>query len=63
MTIPDALYGDGHNLHAATWLRFVVWMVLGIILYFAYGARRSKLATDPNYSREADQAARDQRSS
>ncbi len=42
------------NLPGATWIRFIVWMVIGLIVYFAYGARRSRLATDPNYSREAD---------
>jgi APA family basic amino acid/polyamine antiporter len=42
------------NLPAATWTRFVVWMAIGLIVYFAYGARRSRLATDPNYSRKAD---------
>ncbi len=45
------------NLPAATWIRFVVWMVIGLVVYFAYGARRSRLVTDPNYSRAADQAA------
>ena len=45
------------NLPAATWVRFFVWMALGLIVYFAYGARHSRLATDPNYSREADTSA------
>jgi basic amino acid/polyamine antiporter, APA family len=45
------------NLPAATWIRFVVWMVIGLVVYFAHGARRSRLVTDPNYSRAADQAA------
>lgn len=42
------------NLPGATWIRFFVWMAIGLIVYFAYSARRSRLATDPNYSREAD---------
>ncbi len=49
------------NLPAATWVRFLVWMVLGLIVYFAHGARRSRLATDPNYSREADSEAAEKR--
>ncbi|WP_222265548.1 amino acid permease [Modestobacter marinus] len=32
------------NLPGETWLRFVVWMALGIGLYFVYGRRRSRLA-------------------
>jgi APA family basic amino acid/polyamine antiporter len=38
------------NLPGATWIRFIVWMVVGFIVYFAYGARRSRLATEPDYS-------------
>ncbi len=47
------------NLPAATWIRFAVWMVIGFAVYFLYSARHSRLTTDPNYSREADAAARD----
>ena len=49
------------NLPAATWIRFVVWMVIGLAIYFLYGARHSRLTTDPNYSRAADEVARDAR--
>ncbi len=31
-------------LPAITWLRFVVWLLIGIIIYFAYSYRHSKLA-------------------
>lgn len=31
-------------LPAATWLRFIVWITLGIIVYFTYSIRHSKLA-------------------
>ena len=33
------------NLPGETWLRFGVWMVLGVILYFTYGRRRSRFNT------------------
>jgi APA family basic amino acid/polyamine antiporter len=34
------------NLPAATWLRFFIWMVIGFVVYFAYGARHSRLRTE-----------------
>jgi hypothetical protein len=32
------------SLPGATWVRFVIWSVLGVIVYLVYGARHSKLA-------------------
>ncbi|HOX55741.1 MAG TPA: amino acid permease [Candidatus Paceibacterota bacterium] len=31
-------------LPLTTWARLIVWFVIGMVIYFAYGARRSKLA-------------------
>jgi APA family basic amino acid/polyamine antiporter len=33
------------NLPGETWLRFVIWMVIGVVLYFAYGRRHSRFNT------------------
>ncbi|WP_327090974.1 amino acid permease [Nonomuraea sp. NBC_01738] len=30
------------NLPVETWLRFVIWMIIGAVLYFAYGYRHSR---------------------
>jgi APA family basic amino acid/polyamine antiporter len=32
------------NLTDHTWIRFVVWMLLGFVVYFTYGMRHSRLA-------------------
>ncbi|MEU3555626.1 amino acid permease [Streptomyces fragilis] len=32
------------NLPAETWIRFAVWMAIGVVVYFAYSRRRSLLA-------------------
>ncbi|UWP81621.1 amino acid permease [Dactylosporangium fulvum] len=34
------------NLPVVTWARFLIWMVIGLVLYFVYGMRRATLA-DP----------------
>jgi APA family basic amino acid/polyamine antiporter len=31
-------------LPLTTWIRLIVWFVIGIVVYFSYGIRQSKLA-------------------
>ncbi|WP_433283008.1 amino acid permease [Pseudonocardia xinjiangensis] len=32
------------NLSIQTWLRFVIWMLLGLVVYYGYGRRHSRLS-------------------
>jgi APA family basic amino acid/polyamine antiporter len=40
------------KLPAITWKRFVIWLVIGLVLYFLYGARHSRLR-NPERARPA----------
>jgi APA family basic amino acid/polyamine antiporter len=31
------------NLSVGTWIRFLIWLAIGLVIYFAYGARKSRL--------------------
>ncbi len=41
------------NLAVETWLRFLVWLVVGLAIYFFYGRTHARLAP----GREAEVAA------
>jgi APA family basic amino acid/polyamine antiporter len=34
------------NLTVETWLRFVIWLLIGFVIYFAYSRQRSRLGKD-----------------
>lgn len=36
------------SLPLETWLRFIIWFIIGIIIYFLYGYRHSRLTVDIN---------------
>lgn len=33
-----------YGLPLLTWIRFVLWLVTGLVIYFLYGIRKSRLA-------------------
>jgi hypothetical protein len=35
------------NLPAGTWVRFFIWMAIGVVVYFLYGRTHSRLHGEP----------------
>jgi APA family basic amino acid/polyamine antiporter len=46
------------NLQSATWVRFAVWMVVGLVVYFAYSRRHSRLGGDGDGSGSGESRGR-----
>ena len=37
-------YANRIGVEEITWERFVIWLAAGMVIYFAYGRRKSRLA-------------------
>jgi len=48
------------NLAAWTWVRFLVWMAIGIVIYFVYSRTRSRLAASESIEDVAQEARGDE---
>jgi APA family basic amino acid/polyamine antiporter len=44
------------QLHWATWLRFAIWLVIGLVIYFSYGRKHSVM--NPNSKRHHQSSQR-----
>lgn len=48
------------DLSIETWLRFLTWMVLGLLVYLCYGRRNARLATRSEPASASAQPAREE---
>ena len=44
------------NLSVETWLRFLIWLAIGVVIYFAYGYRNARLVTGKPLPHEIEEA-------
>jgi APA family basic amino acid/polyamine antiporter len=35
------------SLPGDTWLRLIIWLIIGMVVYFTYGAKHSKVQAGP----------------
>jgi len=45
------------NLPAATWIRFIVWMAVGLVVYFLYGRSHSRVRPGGEHTPDAPASA------
>ena len=45
------------NLSVATWIRFAVWFVIGLAVYFGYGRRHARLESGDRVERPVEEVS------